>query len=164
MVILIESQVSILLYLYYLNIINTKRVFLMYVNNKNKYIDGIIMKARNGTIICDEETCKLTKETVTYEEKGSIAIKTSEFPIKLYSPVGNPYNKPDVKDKKNHETLDIELIGRQKEIEKLHSIIKNYNDVNNSQLIIIEGVEGHGTSLLAKHMMNEAYANRINIL
>jgi len=123
------------------------------------------MKARNGTIICDEETNKLTKDNVTYEERGSINIKTSEMPIKLYSPVGNPYNKLDVKDKnKLHEALDIELIGRQKEIEKLHNIIKSYNEVMNNQLIIIEGVEGHGTSLLAKHMMNEAYSNRINIL
>jgi len=142
-----------------------KSVEYVVYGNLNRITNGIIMKARNGTIICDEETNKLTKDNITYEERGTIATKSSEFPIKLYSPVGNPYNKLDVKDKnKLHEALDIELIGRQKEIEKLHNIIKSYNEVMNNQLIIIEGIEGYGTSLLAKHMMNEAYSNRINIL
>jgi len=118
-----------------------------------------MMKAEKNTILCDEETYKLTKEIISYKCKGSLMVKGKSTSISAYQPVNTatmPIHLPKI-------TTEIELIGREKEIEIIDNLLVNYSMKCEGKTLLVQGVEGLGLMPLAELLIKEAKKNNINI-
>ncbi|ORX79562.1 hypothetical protein BCR32DRAFT_294366 [Anaeromyces robustus] len=119
----------------------------------------LMMKAEKNTILCDEETYKLTKDNISYKYKGTLIVKGKSKSIMAYQPVNCtavPIHLPKI-------TTEIELIGREKEIEVIESILVNYSTKCEGISLLVQGVEGLGLMPLAEFLIKEAKKNNINV-
>jgi len=118
-----------------------------------------MMKADRNSILCDEETYKLTKEIISYKSKGTLLVKGKSKSIAAYQPVNSsviPIHLPKI-------TTEIELIGREKEIEKIENLLVNYSTKCEGKTLLVQGVEGLGLMPLAELLIKEAKKNKINV-
>ncbi|ORX57168.1 adenylyl cyclase [Piromyces finnis] len=119
----------------------------------------LMMKAEKNTILCDEETYKLTKEIISYKSIGTLQVKGKSKSIAAYQPVNSsvmPIHLPKI-------TTEIELIGREKEIEKIENLLVSYSTLCEGRTLLVQGVEGLGLMPLAELLIKEAKKNKINV-
>ncbi|ORY24500.1 hypothetical protein LY90DRAFT_630404 [Neocallimastix californiae] len=118
----------------------------------------LMMKAERNTILCDEETYKLTKDIISYKFKGTLLVKGKSQSIVAYQPINTtiiPIHLPKI-------TTEIELIGREQEIEKIEELLVNYSTKCEGKTLLVQGVEGLGLMPLAELLIKEAKKNNIN--
>jgi hypothetical protein len=59
-------------------------------------------------------------------------------------------------------TTEIELIGREEEIEKIEKLLVNYSTKCEGKTLLVQGIEGLGLMPLAEFLIKEARKNHIN--
>jgi len=122
----------------------------------------LMMKAKNGTIYCDETTYSLSRDSVEFEDIGLIEVKGKANSIKVFQPIRLKSRITDDKISGNSSD-DIELIGREKEILILKRELMEYDRNGSNKTIIVEGDEGLGLVPLEDKLINESKKLRFNI-
>jgi len=121
-----------------------------------------MMKAKNGTIYCDETTYSLSRDSVEFEDIGLIEVKGKANSIKVFQPIRLKSRITDDKISGNSED-DIELIGREKEILILKRELMDYDRNGSNKTIIVEGDEGLGLVPLEDKLISESKKLKFNI-
>jgi len=123
----------------------------------------LMMKAKNGTVYCDETTYSLSRDSVLFEDIGLMEVKGKANSIKVYKPIKLKSRITDERDLSENKEDDIELIGREKEISILNKELIDYDRNGNNKTIIIEGDEGLGLIPLEDKLISESKKLKFNI-
>lgn len=134
--------------------VSTGRVYCGFVGNEvrreytlmgdNVNLAARLMQHAQGTIICDETTYLIAKDSFLFEDTGTIRVKGKKKSTHIYQP------RSERTDKKNRHNrrLDQHLIGRKRERVILNEALINAVEHEQRSIIYIEGEAGIGKSVI----------------